>query len=163
MSDRPEPVHPNGRAPLWLELEVEDFRCAVPVERVREVVRSAALEPVEDAPPGVCGTAISQGQRVPVIDLGERFGLDRGRSGGGRILVTRAAERWFGLRVDRVNGVISVSRSAIQRMPREVLTPQSQYFAGAVLDEGDESDGDEWLILLDVDQLLVATPQRIGR
>ena len=150
----------RDRVDPWLELKVADFRCAVPVERVREVVRSAALEEAARAPAGVCGTTLSQGRRVPVVDLGQRFHLAQEKPTQGRILVTRSADRWVGLKVDAVSGVVPVPQAAIQRLPREVLTPQSQYFAGAFLDR---PDGDEWLILLDVDRLLAGSSERIGR
>jgi purine-binding chemotaxis protein CheW len=135
----------------WLVLEVADFRCAVPVRRVREVVRSTILEEAGAVPAGVCGTAVSQGRRVPVVDLRSCFGLPSTDTLGRRILVVRSSGRWVGLRVDRVPRMIVLHRSEIQRLPAEVITSHSGYFAGTV------PEGDGWLVLLDVDRLLAGS------
>ena len=139
------------KAEGWLVLEVAEFRCAVPVRRVREVVRSTILEEAGTAPSGVCGTALSQGKRVPVMDLRSRFGLSPTETAGGRILVLRSSGRWVGLRVDAVTSMVELQRAEIQRLPGEVVTSHSSYFAGTV------PDGDAWLVLLDVDRLLAGS------
>ena len=144
-------VEPSSGLEGWLVLEVAEFRCAVPVRRVREVVRSAILEEADTAPAGVCGTVLSQGHRVPVIDLRSCFALSSTETAGGHILVVQSSGRWIGLRVDTVTRTVDLHRSRIQRLPGEVVTSRSSYFVGTV------PEGNEWLILLDVDRLLAGS------
>ena len=144
-------AEPVWEAEGWLVLEVADFRCAVPVRRVREVVRSTILEDAGSAPARVCGTALSQGMRVPVVDLRSCFGLPSIDTLGKRILVVRSSGRWVGLRVDGIPRMVVLHRSEIQRLPEEVVTSHSGYFAGTV------PEGDGWLVLLDVDRLLAGS------
>jgi purine-binding chemotaxis protein CheW len=134
-----------------LIVQVAGGRFTVPVARVREVLPSSALESLADGPPDLCGTAVSQDRRVPVVDLRSRFALPIPSPEIGRIVVVRSRGHWIGLAVDAVVGMIEIARSSLQRLPREAVTPESRFFAAAFL------DGEEWLILLDVDRLLAGS------
>ena len=119
---------------------------AVPVERVREIVRMKALTHVPRAPGWLLGVVALRGEVVEVVDLRRRLGLgasvpDRTN----RIIVLHGdADRVTGMLVDSVSEVFRVRDD-------EVMPAQG-------LDVGSVSEicrrGDEFVSILDVERAL---------
>lgn len=102
-----------------LAFELDGTPYAIPVERVREIVRTRAMTPVPRVPDAVRGVIALRGEILEVIDLRLRLGLpvhepDR-RS---RIVVLHGEDgRVAGLLVDAVTEVL--------RMPEASIRPTS--------------------------------------
>lgn len=57
----------------WLRLSVADHVCAVPIERVREILQVGRLTTMPRTPAVVRGVMNLRGAVVPVVDLGQRL------------------------------------------------------------------------------------------
>ena len=89
---------------------------AVPVERVREIVRVRPITPVPRVPSDVCGVISLRGEILEVIDLRLRLRLRAGKSGrASRIIVVHAPDGGVaGLLVDGVTEVLPVPEDALR-------------------------------------------------
>lgn len=143
---RPAPTAELRRELLLLG--VGDDLYALPVERVREIVRRRELTPMPRVPSAVRGVISLRGEVLQVIDLRRRLGLPEDRdpaSRRARIVVIHAADAQLaGLWVDRVSQVMRVPESQLtapntgQGELVEALCPLEERFVS----------------LLDVDRLL---------
>ncbi len=99
-----------------LSFEIAGAPYAVPVERVREIVRMRPVTPVPRTPEEVRGVISLRGEMIELIDLGRRLGLGSIESSRQtRIIVVKTADdEVVGLLVDAVKEVMLVSNDAIQ-------------------------------------------------
>jgi purine-binding chemotaxis protein CheW len=99
-----------------LSFEIAGAPYAVPVERVREIVRMRPVTPVPRTPEEVRGVISLRGEMIELIDLGRRLGLGSIESSRQtRIIVVKTADdEVVGLLVDAVKEVMRVSNDAIQ-------------------------------------------------
>jgi purine-binding chemotaxis protein CheW len=128
---------------LWLD----DDPYAVPVERVREIVRLCPITPVPRMPAAVCGVLSLRGEIVQVIDLRLRLGLlpASGQSPRRRIVVLHGEDgQMTGLLVDRV--------SEVMRLRDEDLRPPTGRDTGAVIALAPQ--GERFVSVFDVDRVL---------
>lgn len=98
---------------LWLG----DDPYALPVERVREIVRLRPITPMPRVHPAVRGVLSLRGDIVQVIDLRRRLGLaeDAGESARRRIVVLGGEDgQMTGLLVDRVSEVLRLREDAFR-------------------------------------------------
>jgi purine-binding chemotaxis protein CheW len=125
---------------------------AVPVERVREIVRVRPIAPIPRVPSDVRGVISLRGEIVQVIDLRLRLQLRVGEAGrSSRIVVVHASDGGVvGLLVDAVTEVITVSEDA--------LRPSDAGEGGNV--ETLCVRGDRFVSLLDLDRVLRFDAQR---
>lgn len=70
----PEAVRHRRASQRLVLFHVDDLRCAIDVEVVREVLPALALRPARVGVPFVAGMLDLRGAPVPVIDLRVRFG-----------------------------------------------------------------------------------------
>lgn len=89
---------------------------AIPVERVREIVRMRAITPVPRLPREVRGVISLRGEIVEVVDLRLRLGLaEIEPARRSRIIVVHNGDGGVaGLLVDAVNEVLSVTDEALR-------------------------------------------------
>jgi len=129
-----------------LAFEVGETAYAVPIERVREILRMRPITPVPRVPELVRGVISIRGEVVEVIDLRRRFGLspieaDRRT----RIIVIHGFDgRVTGCMVDRVREVM--------RVPEDQIRPAAEADADTV--SGLCKRGDEFVSMLDLDRVL---------
>jgi len=96
---------------------------ALPVDEVREVVRSLETTPVPLAPPSVLGLAHLRGQIATAIDLRRRLDLPPRAADDPQVnVVVQGADGLVCLAVDDVGDVIDVPPNAVDRPP-ETLRP----------------------------------------
>lgn len=129
-----------------LTFEVASTPYAVPIERVREIVRIRPITPVPRVPEEVLGVISLRGEIVEVIDLRMRIGLapiDPLRST--RIIVVHTENgKVAGILVDAVREVSRVEEGSIQ--------PVTASESGAI--DALCTRGDEFISLIDLDQIL---------
>ncbi len=118
---------------------------AVPVERVREIVRIRPITPVPRMPAAVLGVISLRGEILQVVDLRRRLSLAPEEPGSrSRVIVVHSSDdRMAGLLVDGVDEVMRVSDDA--------LRPPSTD-SGSV--EALCSRGDAFVSLIDLDRVL---------
>jgi purine-binding chemotaxis protein CheW len=129
-----------------LSFDVGDTTYAVPIERVREILRMRPITPVPRVPDLVCGVISIRGEVVEVIDLRRRFGLspmepDRRT----RIVVIHGFDgRVTGCMVDGVREVL--------RVPETAIRPAAEADMDVVY--GLCVRGDDFVSMLDLDKVL---------
>jgi purine-binding chemotaxis protein CheW len=130
-----------------LSFELAGAPYAVPVERVREIVRMRPVTPVPRTPEDVCGVISLRGEMIELIDLGRRLGLGSTEtSRRTRIIVTKTGDdEVVGLLVDAVREVLRVSEEEIQ--------PATGSDTGAVNELCKFHD--EFVSVIELDRLLV--------
>ncbi len=99
-----------------LSFEIAGAPYAVPVERVREIVRMRPVTPVPRTPEEVRGVISLRGEMIELIDLGRRLGLESiETSRKTRIIVIKTGDdEVVGLLVDAVREVLRISNEAVQ-------------------------------------------------
>lgn len=128
-------------------LELDDERFVVDILNVREIVRFAELDitRVPHAHPFVLGVVNLRGKVVPMIDLGQRIGLDSLPKGNeARAIVVELKERLLGFTVDAVSEVLRLPKDQIQPS-----TSSEEYVLGVVM------VGEQIMSLLDLEKLLL--------
>lgn len=119
---------------------------ALPVERVREIVRVRSVTPMPRVPSEVLGLISLRGEIVQVLDLRRRLRLAEAAPGrASRIVVVHGGDgRVAGLLVDAVTEVMSVSE--------ETLRPPS---GEAAVVEALCVQAERFVSILDLDRVLV--------
>ncbi|RIK94703.1 MAG: chemotaxis protein CheW [Proteobacteria bacterium] len=128
---------------LWLG----DDAYALPVERVREIVRLRPITPVPRVPACVRGVLSLRGEIVQVVDLRLRLGLApaQGASPRRRVIVLNGEDgQLTGVLVDRVSEVL--------RLREDALRPPTERDAGTVAALAPY--GERFVSVFDVDRLL---------
>lgn len=118
----------------------------LPVDDVREVLKSRELTIVPNSPPHVLGVTSIRGTVLPVIDLGRRLGLPpAARDEKARIIIISPDDEDVGIVVDRVTGVVRISPDAIRPAP-ETIEQGAEFLKGIVRKD------DRLYILLDLNK-----------
>jgi chemotaxis signal transduction protein len=119
---------------------------AVPVERVREIVRMRRITPMPRVPGSVLGLIALRGEMVQVVDLRVRLGIEAAApSRRSRIVVLHGQDgQVAGLLVDAVCEVLRVSEQAL------LAPPAGEIDAVEALC----SRGERFVSVLDVDRIL---------
>jgi len=87
----------------------------IPIEKVSEINRIEQITVLPKAPKHVEGVINLRGNVVPVIDLRKRFGMKLvERTKKNKIIVVIVEKRLFGIIVDTVHEVISLSKDNIE-------------------------------------------------
>jgi len=102
-----------------LEVQVAGDPYALPIDRVREIVRLRPITPMPRVPALVLGVVSLRGQVVQVVDLGQRLGsAPTEASPRARIVVLQGDDpSVVALRVDAVTEVIRVPEETLQEPP----------------------------------------------
>jgi len=142
-SVRESAVSPYLQQLLTFELAGAPY--ALPVERVREIVRVRPITPVPRVPEEVRGVISLRGEIVQVVDLRRRLGLEPSEATrASRIVVVLGDEgRVAGLLVDSVQEVLSVSEDSLRQASGEATVVE----ALCVRD-------DEFVSLVDLERVL---------
>jgi purine-binding chemotaxis protein CheW len=119
---------------------------ALPIERVREVVRLRPITPMPRVPSAVRGVISLRGEVVQVVDLRSRLGMEpAAASRTSRIIVLHGEDcAVAGLLVDSVRDVL--------RLTDEEIRPSGASEADVVVSL--LTDGDKFVSQLDVDRVL---------
>lgn len=115
---------------------------ALPVERVREIIRHAEPRSVGAREPWVRGVIALRGRIVRVHDLAVRLGLPPASAATAHIVLVEAAGEVAGIVVDGVTEVLTLDAARIEPSPE----------GGTVA--GVARHGDRLIVLLDADGIL---------
>lgn len=125
---------------------LDDTPYAIPVERVREIVRVGQITPMPRVPSSVLGVIALRGEVVQVVDLRMRLQLPAVEpSRASRIIVLHGDdERVAGILVDGVREVL--------RLPDDAMSPSTSGDSEYV----DElcRNGDDFVSILEIDRVL---------
>ena len=135
----------------YLSFQVADFRLAVGLPLVRQVLRFENVTAVPQVPRPVEGILNLGGEVVPVINLRLRLGLPRLEPGPRhRVLIAERGGGKYGLLVDRVREIFELEETSI--------APPGGGLPGlkAEILEGLAKVGEVLLCILDLSRLLAA-------
>jgi purine-binding chemotaxis protein CheW len=113
---------------LTFRLGGEDY--GVPIEQIREVLRTPPITEVPRAPAHVLGVVTVRGEIVAVIDTRRRLGLGGGDVAAGRIVIVDAGEGPLGLLVDAVAGVVRLPQGSIEPCPQGIAAAATDCVTG---------------------------------
>lgn len=146
MGNQPEKV---------VEVTVGELRCAIPLERVIEVLPRVVITRLPGVPPPIAGYLRHRGRIVPALDLRRRLAQQPGVSAfDEHVLLVRVRgpdgeQGPLALLVDRVNGILEL-RTDGAAPPGPVMPPV----------EGMVSMGDGLLLVVDPDRALTLDESR---
>jgi len=129
-----------------LTFEVDSTPYAVPVERVREIVRIRPITPIPRVPEEVRGVISLRGEIVEVVDLRRRLNLEPAAPvRSTRIIVVHGED-------GKVAGILVDAVREVSRVSEEAIRPASGAESGAV--ESLCVRGEEFVSLIDLDRIL---------
>jgi purine-binding chemotaxis protein CheW len=119
---------------------------AIPVERVREIVRLREITPMPRVPDFVLGVVALRGEIVQVVDMRLRLGLEaREATRSNRIILLHGDE-------ERVTGVLVDAVEQVMRVSEDQVLASSSGEAGVVSELC--TSGEEFVSLVDMDRVL---------
>lgn len=111
---------------------VNDLLFGVEVMEVQEIMSHHRVEPVPLAPDTVAGLVNHRGQIVTAIDMRKRLGFPAAASDAhSMMLIAHCCEETFGLLVDKIGDVISVSSDDFEPAPETVQAEARELILGA--------------------------------
>ncbi len=117
----------------FITFKLDDELYALPIERIREVIRVQTITRVPQAPAHVRGVHNLRGTILPVLEIRTRLGLSPATvTPESRIVVAESRGKRIGLLVDAVLQVIRVPESQIEPPPPEVQSRLSEHVVGVV-------------------------------
>lgn len=130
-----------------LSFRLDDSPYAIPVERVREIVRMRDIASVPKVPEWVLGVIALRGEVVQVVDLRMRLGLpQRETSRRSRIVVLHGDD-------DRITGVLVDGVDQVLRVSEEAFRTAAAATETAAVTELCVRDG-QFVSVVDVDRVL---------
>jgi chemotaxis signal transduction protein len=144
-----DPASGGAGAELLRELLViglNENPYAIPVERVREIVRMRSLTRVPRAPQWLLGVMALRGEVVEIVDLRHRLGIEATTPDrSSRIIVLHGDD-------DRVTGVLVDSVRDVYRVEEDSILSVEDLELSAVVEMCPRAD--EFISILDVDRFL---------
>ena len=137
----------------FLSFILAEEEYGVDILRVQEIKGWTRPTPIPNTPAYMKGVINLRGTIVPIIDLRERFGLERLEYGPTTVVIVLRIdsgdrERIMGIVVDAVSEVYNIAADGIQEAPDIGATLDIEFVKGlATIDE-------KMVILLDIDHLL---------
>jgi purine-binding chemotaxis protein CheW len=110
-----------------LILRADAHLCAIPLDRVLEVMRPLPTEAIAGAAPFVSGMCVVRGEPAPVVNLGLLLGGSSGRPT--RYVTVRDDERSVALAVDEVVGIRDLPPDSLREMSTLLASARSQLVA----------------------------------
>lgn len=115
---------------------VESERYALPISEVERILHEVPVTPLPRTPKLLTGVFDLRGSTIPVIDLRRRMEM-ADRSEEGNFVVTLTDFGRVGLRVDRVEGIVSATDDQIEP-PQTAILEDADPFIGGILRSGED-------------------------
>jgi chemotaxis protein CheZ len=126
----------------YIGFRVGDNDYALPILRVREIIRMPEITVIPDLPEHVIGVTNLRGSVIPVVDLKHMFGQSGQQGDEAIVIVLSEGRSSFGVVVDAITGVISIDEENIS-------PPESFMNVDTVKISGVAKTGERLIILLD--------------
>jgi len=110
---------------------VDGLLFGVEVLSVQEIMSEYIVGPVPLAPSTIAGLVNHRGQIVTAIDMRRRLAVSEGAVESSRMLVVRSKDETFGLLVDKIGDVLSVSSNDFEAAPENVTESAKELVEGA--------------------------------
>jgi purine-binding chemotaxis protein CheW len=123
---------------------------ALDIRFVERILTKQDTTRIPRSPKAMLGIFELRGSTIPVFDLAERMSFKSTSEGINDIVVAHEEHR-YALRVDSVDGIVSLSGDQVEEAPALAQTSNDPFVAGV------GKNGDQLLVLLDPSNLL--TPQ----
>ncbi len=139
---------PAEESLLWelLGVELDGAGYAIPIERVREIVRMRLITPMPRVPEAILGVISLRGQIIQVLDLRQRLGLSPGQPDHRTRIVVLHGEKL------QVTGLLVDAVTEVLRVTEEDIRPALPGESGTV--EALCARGQEFLSVLDLEWVL---------
>ncbi|MFK7894288.1 MAG: chemotaxis protein CheW [Myxococcota bacterium] len=141
-----EGAEENGLRRELLILGLAGSAYAIPVERIREIVRMRALTRVPRAPEWLLGVVTLRGEVVEVVDLRRRLGLETAPYGRKTRIIVLHGD------AEHVTGVLVDSVSEVFRALESEIAPSAGLDSVSVVEICRRED--EFVSILDIDHAL---------
>lgn len=129
-----------------LTFELGDSPYAIPVERVREIIRLREVTPMPRVPKCITGVVALRGEVVQVVDMRMRLGLEaRPPTRRSRVIVLHGDD-------DRVTGIAVDSVREVLRVKEEEIDGNTAQTHGFVVELCRR--GDDFVSIVDLDHML---------
>ena len=133
-----------------ISFKVGDEEYGLEILKVKEVIKVTEITKLPKAPSFVKGVVNLRGDVIPIIDLREKFGLEKAEeSDANRVIVVEIEGKSVGMAVDSVSHVIRINESQIDNPPL-VGGMTGDYIRGVV------KLGDRLIVLINVDKILTS-------
>lgn len=117
----PEDQKPTEEAKELVQLvvfELDEEEYAVEISEIREILRKPNVTPVPNSPNFIEGIINVRGKIVVVMDMEERFNLERESERKSlHVILTEIGDNTFGAIVDEVTEVLRVPKESIEAAP----------------------------------------------
>ncbi|MCX7912284.1 MAG: chemotaxis protein CheW [Dehalococcoidales bacterium] len=128
------------------------------IAAVHEIIRMQPITKVPKAPFYVEGVINLRGKVIPVVDMGKRFGIEKGESNkSNRIVVVNIKDTTLGIIVDAVTEVARIPVDAVEPVSDIITASNHDCFSGIA------KLPDKMVILLDLDKLLSGENLTVGQ
>jgi len=129
-----------------LAFELAGSPYAIPVERVREIVREREVTPMPRVPSSVLGVVALRGEIIQVVDLRMRLDLETPETTRrSRVIVLHGDDK-------RVTGVLVDAVQEVLRVPEDQISVSSSAEIGVVSELC--TRGEEFVSIIDMDRVL---------
>lgn len=124
----------------------------IPIENVNEIKKIEDITVVPKAPKFIEGVINLRGNVIPVIDLRKRFGMDKYEfSKRTKIIIVEVAKRQFGLIVDAVAEVVTLTKEQIEQSLPTVSGLKAEFINGI------GKMNEKLIIILEISKILSST------
>ncbi len=114
-----------------LEFVLGDEEYGVLLEDVREIIRMKPITEIPRTPAFVKGILSLRGTMIPVIDLKMRLKLGETQiTQMTRIVIISDDTRFFGIIVDKINGVVKIREDMIEPTPPTISADVAEFIKG---------------------------------
>lgn len=135
---------------ITFKVGLEEF--GIEIESVREINRLDKITSIPRAPSFIKGVMNLRGNVIPVIDLRERFGLEKLEdSESKRVIIVEIDKKLTGLLVDSVSEVLRVSGRDVESPPEIIESDVNMEFIKAV---GKIDGGERIILIVNVEKIL---------
>jgi purine-binding chemotaxis protein CheW len=114
---RAEGAHASAEERVFVTLTLAEQLCGIPVELVRDVLKTPKITRIPLAPPEVAGSLNLRGRIVTAIDLRRRLGLPPRPPAEQMAVVTEQGAELYAFLVDQVSEVLSLSTADFEPNP----------------------------------------------
>lgn len=122
----------------------------IPITKLNEIIAYQELTALPNVPSFIKGILNLRGTAVPVIDMRERFNLERKDYDQFTvIMIMDVSGRTMGLVVDSVSDVLNIDHNNIKPSPQFSSSINTKYIEGMV----GYDNGRKFIMLLDVDRI----------